>query len=322
MLKEKFLIAALIIFSINISVLAQNKVGTTSFQFLEVMTSARGTALGDSYGAVVDNSEAVFWNPAALTKVMNMDLSLGYTQWFFGISHYSFAAAYSVGNWGTIGLQGMYTNIGDIEVTSVDALGFVGDNYNPGLTGQVISPYQFVAGISYAKDLTDKFAFGLTAKYAREDLIVMSKGIICFDGGFTFNTGYRSIRLAASIRNFGPQIKYVNTSYPLPQTFNIGISGYLFSPGDALLMNIPGQSLLFTFDLTQPRDFNQQNSIGLEYSFEDLVFLRGGYKFNGDQQGVTAGLGLKYNKYRVDYSYTNYGAYLGNIHRFTIGFDL
>lgn len=87
-------------------------------------------------------------------------------------------------------------------------------------------------------------------------------------------------------------------------------------------MNIPGQSLLFTFDLTQPRDFNQQNSIGLEYSFEDLVFLRGGYKFNGDQQGVTAGLGLKYNKYRVDYSYTNYGAYLGNIHRFTIGFDL
>lgn len=322
MLKEKFLIAALIIFSINISVLPQNKVGTTSFQFLEVMTSARGTALGDSYGAVVDNSEAVFWNPAALTKVMNMDLSLGYTQWFFGISHYSFAAAYSVGNWGTIGLQGMYTNIGDIEVTSVDALGFVGDNYNPGLTGQVISPYQFVAGISYAKDLTDKFAFGLTAKYAREDLIVMSKGIICFDGGFTFNTGYRSIRLAASIRNFGPQIKYVNTSYPLPQTFNIGISGYLFSPGDALLMNIPGQSLLFTFDLTQPRDFNQQNSIGLEYSFEDLVFLRGGYKFNGDQQGVTAGLGLKYNKYRVDYSYTNYGAYLGNIHRFTIGFDL
>ena len=322
MVKEKFLITALIIFSINISVYSQNKVGTTSFQFLEVMTSARGTALGDSYGPVVDNSEAVFWNPAALTNVTGMDVSLGYTQWFFGISHYSFAGAYTIGSWGTIGLQGMYTNIGDIEVTSVDALGFIGDNYNPGLTGQVISPYQLVAGISFAKDLTDKFAFGITAKYAREDLIVMSKGIVCFDGGFTFNTGYRSVRIAASIRNFGPQIKYVNTSYPLPQTFNIGISGYLFSPDDALLMNIPNQSLLFTFDLTQPRDYNQQNSMGIEYSFDDLVYLRGGYKFNGDQEGLTAGVGLKYNKYRVDYSYSNYGAYLGNVHRFTVGFDL
>ena len=322
MVKKKFLITVLIIFSVSIKVFPQAKVGTTSFQFLDVMTSARGTALGESYGSVVDNSEAVFWNPAALTKVKNMDISIGYTQWIFGVNHYSFAGAYTIGRWGTIGLQALYTDIGDIEVTRVDALGFIGDTYNPGLTGQIINPHQYVVGISYAKDLTDKFAFGLTAKYAKEDLIVMSKGTVCFDGGFTFNTGYRSVKIAASIRNFGPEIKYVNTSYPLPQTFNIGISGYLFSPTEGLLMNIPNQSLLLTFDLIQPRDYNQQNSVGLEYSFDDLVYLRGGYKFNGDQQGMAAGVGIKYNGYRLDYSYSNYGSYLGNVHRFTVGFEL
>ncbi len=322
MVKEKFLIAVLILFLINISVFSQNKVGTTSFQFLDVMTSARGTALGDSYGSIVDNSEAVFWNPAALTKVTDMDISIGYTPWLFGIDQYSFSGAYTIEDLGTIGLQAMYVNIGEIEVTRVDALGFIGDNYNPGLTGQIIKPNELVIGISFAKDLTDKFAFGLTAKYAREDLIVMSKGIVCFDGGFTFNTGYKTVKIAASIRNFGPQIKYISTSYPLPQTFNIGISGYLFSPNNALLMNIPDQSLLFTYDLIQPRDYNQQNCAGLEYSFENIVYLRGGYKFNGDQAGLTAGVGIKYNNYRIDYSYSSYGTYLGDIHRFTVGFEL
>lgn len=320
MVKKKLLIVLLILFSVKI--FSQNKVGTTSFQFLEVMTSARGTALGDSYGAVVDNSEAVFWNPGALTKVENIDISLGYVQWLFDVSHYSFAGAYTLGRWGTIGFQGMYINIGEIEVTRVDALGFVGDNYNPGLTGQVIKPYQYMVGISYAKDLTDKFTFGFTAKYAKEDLIAMSKGAVCFDFGFTFNTGFRTVRVAASVRNFGPQVKYVNTSYPLPQTFNIGISSYLFSPAEGLLLNIPNQSLLVTFDLIQPRDYNQQNSFGIEYSFDNMIYLRGGYKFNGDQQGLSAGLGLKYNNYRVDYSFANFGSYLGSVHRFTVGFEL
>ncbi len=322
MIKEKFFIVILITLLINVSIYSQNKVGTTSFQFLEVNTSARGTALGDSYGSVVDNSEAVFWNPAALTRVPDMDVSLGYTKWFLDINHYSFAAAYTPGRWGSLGLQFMYTNIGDIEVTSVDALGFIGDTYNPGLTGQVIRPYQYVVGLSYAKDLTDKFAFGLTAKYAREDLVVMSKGVICFDGGFTFNTDYKSIRIAASIRNFGPEIKYISTSFPLPQTFNIGISGYLFSPGESLLMNIPDQSLLLTFDLVQPRDYNQQNSWGLEYSFRNMIYLRGGYKFNGDQEGLRAGVGFKFNNYRIDYSFANYGSFLGDVHRFTVGVEL
>lgn len=322
MIKEKILIIVLMIFLISISAYSQNKVGTTSFQFLEVMTSARGTALGNSYGSVVDNSEAVFWNPAALTKVSNIDISLGYTQWFFDVNHFSFSGAYNIENWGTVGLQAVYTDIGDIEVTSVDALGFIGDNYNPGLTGQTIRPYQYVIGISFAKELTDKFAFGLTAKYAREDLIQMNKSIVCFDGGFTFNTNFKSIRVAASIRNFGPEIKYVNTSYPLPQTFNIGISSYIFSPNEALITSIPNQSLLITYDLIQPRDYNQQNSIGLEYSFYNILYLRGGYKFNGDQEGLTAGIGLNYSNYRVDYSYVDYGSFLGNIHRFTVGFDL
>jgi len=57
----------------NLSLFAQgqgiDKVGTTSFQFLKVMPDARSTALGEAFTSVVSTSEAVFWNPAALTRI-------------------------------------------------------------------------------------------------------------------------------------------------------------------------------------------------------------------------------------------------------------
>lgn len=320
MIKKKFLFAAIIICSLNNLVFAQGKVGTTSFQFLEVMTSARATAMGEAFSSAADNSEAVFWNPAALTNVKSFDASVGFTQWFFDIKHFSFSAAYSIDGWGTFGLQGLYTDVGEIEVTTVSALGFIGDTYNPGLTGEVIRPHASVIGLSFAKNLTDKFAFGLTVKYVSEDLVVKSKGVVAFDGGLTFNTGYKSIKLGASVRHFGPEVKYIDKSYPLPQTFNIGISGYLFSPNDALLGNIGNQSILISYDLIQPRDYNQQYGLGMEYAFNNMFFLRGGYKFNGDQEGFSGGIGIHYNNYRLDYSYTDYGAYLSAVHRITLGF--
>ncbi len=298
------------------------KVGTTSFQFLSVSPDARGAAMAGAFSSVARNAEAVYWNPAGLTSVNNFDLSVSYLRWFFDINHYSFAAAYNLSDFGTIAIEGLYTDIGEIEVTTVGALGNINGSYNPGLTGEVIHPHQSAIGISYAKSLTDKFAFGITAKYAYEDLVVESKGSFLFDGGLLFNTGFRTIKIAASIRQFGPDIKYLSNSYPLPQTFNIGISGYVIAPTDGLIANAAGQKLLVSYDMIQPRDYDQQHGIGMEYSFNDMIFLRGGYRFNGDQQGVAGGLGIMFNNYNINYSYTDYGEFLKAVHRFTIGFNL
>ncbi len=313
-----FFIASLMFSS---SVYAQ-KVGTTSFQFLSVMTDARGTAMGGAFSSVANNSEAIYWNPAGLTSVENFDFSASYVKWFFDIKHYSISAAYTLPNLGTIGIEAIYTDIGEIEVTRVDALGYVNGEYNPGLTGEVIKPSQSVIGISFAKELTDRFAFGITAKYAYENLVVKSKGAIIFDGGLTFDTDFRTVKIAASVRQFGPDIKYLSKNYPLPQTFNIGISGYLIAPENSLIADFPNQKLLLSYDMIQPRDYNQQHGVGLEYSFNDMIFLRGGYRFNGDQQGFSGGLGLMYENYRIDYSYTDYGEYLNSVHRFTVGLNI
>ncbi len=183
------------------------KVGTTSFQFLKVTTNARAAGMGEAFTAVADNSEGLYFNPAAIVSVENLDFSAAYLDWFLDIYHSSLTAAYTVPGIGSFGLQALLTDAGEIRVTSVDALGFVGDTYL-GYTGEVIKPGAMVLGLSYARNLTEKFSFGLTVKYAREDLGVRSTGNIAFDGGLLYDTGFRSLRLSAVIRHFGPEVKF------------------------------------------------------------------------------------------------------------------
>jgi len=301
---------------------AFQKVGTTSFQFLKIMTDARSTGMGEAFTAVANSSNAVFWNPAALTKVENMDVSASYLDWLLDISHSSFSFAYHLQGIGTIGVQGLFTNVGNIEVTTVDALGFVDGKYNPGLTGETISPGALALGLSFARQLTDKLSFGVTSKFVQEDLSVKKISTIVFDGGLTFDTGFRSLELAAAIRHFGPEVQYFDKSYPLPQTFTIGISGFLISPENSFLFPSENHTLLFAYDMSQPRDYDQQHHVGIEYSFSNFIFLRAGYKFNFDEEGLALGFGIQKSGLRIDYSYSSFGEYFDSVHRFTLGFSM
>ncbi|MBU1097594.1 MAG: PorV/PorQ family protein [Bacteroidetes bacterium] len=318
----KFITTALIIILINSNSFAFEKVGTTSFQFLKVMTTARASAMAGAYSSIAIGSDAIFWNPAAITSVQNAGVTFGYADWFMDAAHYSFSAAYTVEGLGSFGLLGMLSNVGEIEETTVGALGFVNGVYNPGLTGNKFSPQALVLGISYAKDLNDRFSFGLTAKYAHEDLIYKSTGLIMFDGGLRYDTEFKSIVIAATLRNFGPEVKFIDKSYPLPQTLNLGISTYLFSQNDPLIADAGDHSLLLSYDMIQPRDFDQQHAVGIEYSFNNMLYLRGGYLFNNDQEGICAGAGFQFMGYKLDYSFNDYGEYLDSIHRISLGLSI
>ncbi|MFC1619542.1 PorV/PorQ family protein [Candidatus Neomarinimicrobiota bacterium] len=299
--------------------LAIEKVGITSFQFLKVMTDARSTGMGEAYSAVASSSAAVFWNPAALTRIKRADLAFSHANWFLDTQHFSFAAAYELPGRGTVGFQALTVDYGSIEETRVDHLMFIDNVYNPGLTGRTLQPGANVFGLSFARRLTDRFAFGLTMKYASEDLVLESASSMMFDLGILYRTGYRSLQLAATIRHFGPEIKYIDESFPLPQTFNIGISANLISPQDNFLLSSEDHSLLFAFDLIQPRDYDQQYNMGFEYAWTSLIFLRSGYKINYDTAGLSLGAGVKVRNIRIDYSFNDHGQYLGTVHRFTLG---
>jgi len=310
---------------------AQEKVGTTSFQFLKVKPDAWSASMGNAITSVVNNSDAVFTNPAGLTYIGKSDVSFSYYNYFYGVKTSAFSAAYNKPGFGVLGVQGLFTSYGEMDVTTVEAMEMGDDGFNHGLTGETFSPGHSIIGLTFARQQTDKFCFGITAKYVREnaDIIYtdtdgaetdMDQSAFLFDTGINYYTGYRSIRVSMVLSHFGKNITYVEKDYPVPQLLVIGTSFYVLSPEEGLITNQQNPvSLLMSFDLVAPRDYDQQYNIGMEFSMLDFLFLRAGYKINYDTENWSAGGGVKYNRFRFDYSFTNYNDYLAPVHRFTLG---
>lgn len=298
------------------------QVGVTAFQFLKVTPDARTTAMGDALASVSNSSAGAFGNPAAMAIIPNIDVSFSHVDWFFDSNISGIAAAFPLAGIGTIGLHSTYVDFGEVVETTVDELGFAENGYHPGLTGRTLHPSSMVFGLTFARRLTDKFSFGLTTKFAREDLIASSASSLMFDFGLRYNAQYRSINLSAVVRNFGPEVKFEEEKFPLPQTLVLGISTQLLSPESSFLMNSDKHELTFVYDMAQPRDYDQQYHLGLEYSFLDIMFLRTGYKFNFDEEGLCFGAGVKFKAFMIDYSYSEFGEYLDDVNRFSLGLAL
>lgn len=317
------------------------KVGSTSMQFLKVVPSARGAALGEAYAVWATGAEASFWNPAGLAQLERLEVATTYVDWLFDSQQGALAMAMPLGA-GAVGAQLQYVDFGEFEETTT-ARPYINDPEHPGFTGRTFRPFACVVGVSYARYLTDKFSVGIGAKYAyqslfseREVTAMVRQGLyervktwaggLFFDVGIRYNTGYRTIHLGSSVQNFGANVKFARESHPVPLLFRLGVGADLVGPQALLLPRDNGYRLGVACDIFHPNDYDQQVHLGAEYEWHDTVALRMGYKFNYDFDGLTLGAGLKYRVdglgVRLDWSYGDMGLYLGNVQRISVGMTL
>ena len=317
------------------------KVGTTSMQFLKVLPCARATALGDAYSVWASGAEGVFWNPSGVALAQNQEISTTYTIWIFDARQGALSYALPLGGMGALGLQLQYVDYGSFD-EAVATSPVIRQEVYPGLTGRQFHPFSYVIGLTYAKSLTDRFATGLTAKFAHESLFDQSTvtavnsndiseevntfaNALLFDFGLRYNTGYKTVQVGASIQNFGNEIKYATETNSAPLLFRVGVAADVIGT-NSLLADVENSRVGIAFDLFQPNDYTQQMNIGVEYEFDHILALRGGYKYNYDSEGFTAGGGLRQVfegvKFSFDYSYGSLGTYLGSVHRISLGAEL
>jgi hypothetical protein len=318
------------------------KVGSTSMQFLKVMPCARATALGEAYSVWATGAEAIFWNPAGLTSLDNMEFSTTYINWLFDARQGALSYAAAIEGFGSIGVQVQYVDFGEFEETTYERP-YINDPASTGLTGKTFRPFSYLIGISYARYLTDKFSVGVGIKFAHESLFdgqmvtaqvrqnvyeevdTWADGLL-FDFGIRYNTGYRSVYIGSVVQNFGADVKYAKESNPVPLLFRFGVGADLIGSNGLLASGGNDHRLSMGWDIFHPNDYAQQVHAGVEYEFAGIVALRGGYKFNYDFDGLTFGAGLKHDlqgvRLSADYSYGAMGTYLGNVQRISLGIVL
>ena len=304
------------------------KVAQTGLQFLKVDVNPRAVAMGGAFTMIGNDASALFYNPAGIAAMRsNFDVFASRTQWIADISLNAGAVMMNLGTLGSVGISFVSTDYGDIIGTRVAA---TEQGYEE--TG-LVDVSEYAVGFAYARQMTDKFTMGGQIKYASQNLgeSLIPKGEVtetitnkvtglAYDFGTIFYPGFRSLRMGMDIRNFSPQFKYQETAFELPLTFSIGMAMNIFDFMPSLQET---QSLVVAVDAIHPRDYTERLHVGGEYWYMDMLALRAGYKFNYDEESLSAGIGIKYlieGEYgiKIDYSYSEM-AIFDAVNRFSIG---
>jgi opacity protein-like surface antigen len=253
-------------------------------------------------------------------------------QWLEGVNlnYFSFARPTYMGSFG-VSVTAMTS--GDIEMTTTQM---------PDGTGDYYSATSYALSVGYARQMTDFFSFGLSAKYISERISEEVATGVAFDFGTMLHTGYRNLRIGMNIANLGPSMRFEGPElnfnydpspgnegydqaqavrevepYDLPLTFRLGVAYDLNYAENG--------RLTLTAEARDPADNEQQASIGTEMAFNEQFFLRAGWKFNYVEEGLTLGGGLSLalwenTDFDFNYAWADFGR-LESVHRFSLGFE-
>ncbi|TKJ32057.1 MAG: hypothetical protein CEE38_23740 [Planctomycetes bacterium B3_Pla] len=191
------------------------KIAQTGMKFLSFSVDARSAAMSDAITGE-DNGSAVsmFYNPSSMARLdKNLSMDLGQTKWIADINYNMGSVAFrpAGGALGVFGLTFMSVDYGELQGTirADTKLGYEDT--------EMFNPTAMVAGIGYAKALSDRFAIGVGAKFVKEDLgraIVdydttgaevydaTVGSTIAYDFGLIYRTGFKSLTFAMTARNF------------------------------------------------------------------------------------------------------------------------
>lgn len=305
------------------STFAQTKVGTTAANFLAIPVGPRASAMGGAFVATANDATALYWNAGGISRLAQNEFGVSYSQWLLGTNYNWIGLVYKVDDNNTFGASINQLDYGEEEVTTID---------NPNGTGEKWSAQDLSIGLSYGRNLTDRFSIGATVKYIHQQIYRESASAFALDIGLLFYTQLDGLRIGMNIANFGSEMKLdgkdlyngIDIDRKLNSGNNENIAG-------SLNMDSWTLPLLFTvgvaYDAVKTEDFkvtvatdavypNNQTSFvnaGGEITYADIFSIRAGYNSIFKEEAVervSAGVGLKYDfgsfKTRIDYSYNTY----------------
>ena len=299
------------------------KVATTAGNWLKLETGARGVGMAGAMVAAGTGVSAITYNPASIGFIKGSELYYSKTNYLAGISHSSMAYGTQVTPTDFVAFHLFSFNSGKMDVTNA---------YFPDGTGEEFD----VTGLSlrgtYAKILTDRLKFGVSIKYIRETIYTTAMQTFAIDLGSNFDTGIYGVILGMSVSNFGPDVQFsgegleqqvadtlsvdgtlskLTDKFPIPMSFRLGIKKDVF--------NNSIHKLTIAMDGVNPVDYIVTGNIGLEYSWLETAYVRGGTHLNHDTASFTLGAGIKIGNIFVDYAFANYGI-LENTNQFGLRF--
>jgi len=295
-----------------------NRTGSGGAAELLIPTGARDLAMGGATISTTSGIDALFWNPAGIANAKSsVNMMFSHMSYIadIGVSYGAVSANFE--GIGTFALSIKSLSIGEMLVTTT---------LDPDGTGQTYSPQFFIAGATFAKQLSDKISVGITANLVSERIADVNTSGTSFNIGVMYANlaSINGLSLGVAVKNIGPQLKFEGpglyqqgtvsnqnrpanfmgleaASFELPSTFEFGL-GYRYA--------MEGNSSIQIAGTFQNNNFSgDEYKSGLEYGYNNNFFARVGYSASPSNQdpnyiyGFTAGAGIAYPMEGVDIAF-------------------
>jgi hypothetical protein len=321
-----FVIVGLVIASVQLK--AQIG-GTHTYDFLNLINSARVASLGGDVVAINDNDfNLTYHNPALLTPEMNHSMVLNYVNYFTDVNYGYAAYASKLKDYGIFSGGIEYINYGDF--IAADEKGIV--------TGE-FKAAEYAINLIYSRAIDSTFRVGVNVKPIISTLEKYTSLGLVADFGVVYNKPQSLFSAALVVKNLGAQLKsYTDERESMPFNIQLGFSQKLKHAPLRISVTLDH---LNKWDLTYDKpeeessldplsgeeqsesgldkfadQFMRHIIIGLEFNPLENFYVRAGYNYRRRQEmiietktstiGFSWGFGIKISKFHLSYGRATY----------------
>ena len=263
---------------------------------------ARALGMGSAFVGVADDASALYWNPAGLARLENLDLALNHNSWLAGIIQENVELAMPAGILGGLAASVDYINYSTLA--GYDSSGASTGDY---------SADRYGLNLGWGKQLFPGFSVGAGLKGSTQNVSGNNYSNLAVDLGLVLKPA-KGFHIGLTYTDLGNQV----SGYAQPADLNLGASlGFDVNADNHLLIAAAG---------TWENNGVNTLQVGLEDVIHQFLALRAGYRgVSADTQiqgltGLSLGLGVKLGRLDLDYAYLPYGD-LGTAHRISLIYE-
>lgn len=318
-----------------------------SNEFLNLGVDAAAFGMGKAVIASSADVNSIYWNPAGLTKVEDIQGALMHAEYFQGIGKYDYAAfAKPINEESTFALAFIRFGVDDILNTTelIDSQGNI--NYN---NISLFSAVDYAFNLAYARrlpvqgldiginskivhrkigDFASSWGFGLDAALQFETESEWKFGLMVRDITTTFNAWSINEEEFDKIQNAIPgenQAAPESLELTKPK-MQFGVAKSFIAFRDFTILTELDLNMRFseTNDILSTSFLSIDPGVGLQFDYLKMVYLRMGVnnfqyftEFDGSKTTSLEpnfGVGFRYKGIQVDYALANIGAASGTLY--------
>ncbi|MBI3195030.1 MAG: PorV/PorQ family protein [Ignavibacteriae bacterium] len=274
--------------------------GKTGLSFLKLGLGSRALSMGEAYSTIGTEPFAMNYNPATLTQSQSVQVVFSHREWVQDTKSDFLGVSTVLDNF-VLGFGVQSLSVSNIEIRSV-----------PGPLEGTFDAKNASLGVTTAYKFSDELSIGLTANYLYEKIYVDEATGYGLNIGATYLTPW-DVRLGLSYANLGSMSELNRTATTLPATIRFG--GAYEIP----LKSVDGNFITAAEIISVKNEGTAHVHLGVEFDFQQMFALRGGFQSGYESKNITTGVGFKYEMFKLDYAFVPVKLDFGSSHTFTIG---